>query len=280
MVLTMQKFDIAEHPIIFDLHGKVIETSAWIEHVPFAFFLISALRPKVFIELGVYTGNSFNAFCHAVRQLKTETTCYGVDTWRGDEHASFYNEALYEDLLKYQQKEFDFASLLKMTFDEALDKFQDGTVDLLHIDGYHTYEAVRHDFESWLPKMSGRGVVIFHDTEVRERNFGVYKLFEEISSLYPSFNFKHGYGLGVVAVGDKTSQPFMEFIRLANGLSFYQNLFERLGNFLALQAQIIDLRNQIDVKDNMIINRDNMVADLQAQLRKIMEAHKTSQENE
>src|SRR5262249_50760931 len=82
-------------------------------------------------------------------------------------------------------------------FDEALPTFADGTVGLLHIDGYHTYDAVKHDFEAWRPKLTADGVVVLHDTNVRDPGFGVRRFWGEIKEHYRCFEFQHGQGLGV-----------------------------------------------------------------------------------
>ena len=88
-----------------------------------------------------------------------------------------------------------------MTFDEAKDYFSDHSISLLHIDGLHTYEAVKHDFENWKQKLTPNAIVIFHDTNVRERDFGVWKFWEELAEIYPHFEFLHGNGLGILCLG-------------------------------------------------------------------------------
>lgn len=177
--------------------------SGWIEHVPFAFWLVEAIAPRVLVELGTHTGASFSAFCQAVQAGNVDCHCHAVDTWQGDKHAGAYGETVFEEISAYLLPRYDgIATLHRATFDEALDHFADGSVDLLHIDGLHTYEAVRHDFESWRPKLSDRAVVLFHDTAVRRGDFGVYQLWAEIEGAFPSFEFQHGNGLGVIAVGE------------------------------------------------------------------------------
>src|SRR5690606_2804466 len=107
-----------------------------------------------------------------------------------------------------------FSTLLRKTFLEALDDIEDGTVDLLHIDGRHLFEDVKEDFESWIPKLSRRSVVLFHDTHVRERGFGVRRYWEEIKNLRPSINFPHQHGLGVLFWGDDIAPGVRSFVAM------------------------------------------------------------------
>ncbi|MBG9732673.1 hypothetical protein ABD86_04640 [Paenibacillus alvei] len=61
---------------------------------------------------------------------------------------------------------YDVAVLIKSTFDEALQNFEDDSIHLLHIDGFHEYEAIHHDYHTWLPKVAENGIVLFHDISI------------------------------------------------------------------------------------------------------------------
>jgi predicted O-methyltransferase YrrM len=144
--------------------GSVI---AWWGHVPFAHWLVKSSRPRMIVELGTHASVSYAAFCEAVLREALEARCFAVDTWLGDEHAN--SEQVYEEFSGFHDARYSaFSKLIRSTFDDALHHFKDGSIDLLHIDAWHTYEAMKHDFESWLPKMLDRGVVLFHDANVRE----------------------------------------------------------------------------------------------------------------
>lgn len=210
------------------MHPEYLPASAWKLHVPFAFFLMGILRPSKVVELGTYWGASFFAFCQAAKKLRLVTGCYAVDTWEGDSQTGSYSSDVYDRVCQERDRYPNIAYLKRKTFDQALGDEDMRNIDLLHIDGLHTYEAVRHDFQSWLPRMSSAGVILFHDTEVRDRDFGVWRLWEELAPQYPSFNFKHGHGLGVLLVGDRVKKEFRRMAR-DKDIRHYEMLFNYLG---------------------------------------------------
>jgi len=215
--------------------------SAWIMHAPFAMFLVDVARPRVFVELGSHYGVSYCAFCQAVRELGAAAECYAVDTWRGDAQAGFFGQEVFDELRRHHDPLYGgFSSLLRMTFEDAAARFERGSVDLLHVDGFHTYEAVRRDYETWLPLMSERGVILFHDIAVREGDFGVWRLWEELKSRRPHYEVEFGHGLGVVAVGDEYPAALDRLFRAtAEELERIRGCFRRLGS-LSLAAQEFD----------------------------------------
>lgn len=100
---------------------------------------------------------------------------YAVDHWQGDSQAGFFDESVFQGVVKLNLKYSGFSTLLKMSFHEALHSFQDQTVDLLHIDGFLSDDAVKQEFDSWLCKMTDNGVILLHDIHVRRDSFDVCK---------------------------------------------------------------------------------------------------------
>jgi methyltransferase family protein len=236
----------------------VVPQSAWAEHIPFAFWIIDALKPNLLVELGTHYGLSYFSFCQAIQQKKINTKCFAIDTWKGDEHAGFYDDSVFEFVNKTNEGFSSFSTLERSTFDEAITLFKDKSIDLLHIDGLHTYEAVKHDFYNWLPKISEKGIVLFHDTNVMERGFGVYQLWEELIKEYPFFEFKHGYGLGILGVGKKSPSKINELFKASlvpQTRLTIQEIYQRLGNlYLTEQEYYKKLYAQKEAGDPLIKN--------------------------
>jgi glycosyltransferase involved in cell wall biosynthesis len=176
--------------------------SAWYGHVPFAQWLVATHKPARLVELGTHSGVSYAAFCEAVLRQGLDTTCTAIDTWEGDSHTGHYDDSVYTDLRRFHDARYGaFSDLRRARFDAALGNMTPGSIDLLHIDGRHFYDDVREDFESWRDRLSPRAVVLFHDTNVHENEFGVWRLWAELRERYPAFEFLHGHGLGVLAIG-------------------------------------------------------------------------------
>ena len=177
---------------------RIYGVGAWTPHLHFAYDLVAVLKPALLVELGVDRGESYFAFCQAALENKTGTRCFGIDTWRGDQHAGGYDETTFAQVSEHNRGNYEsFSTLLRSSFDEALPRLEEESIDVLHLDGLHTEAAVRHDIESWLPKLRPAGILLLHDVGVRSKGFGVWKIWDELREQSRSWTFHDGPGLGV-----------------------------------------------------------------------------------
>ena len=225
-------------PLYYRPHGA----GHWSGHVPFAYDLVAALRPSKIVELGTEYGESYFTFCQAVAECGIACKSFAVDTWRGDPHSGAYGEAVFREVSEHNRKHYlSFSTLLRTFFDEALRYFPDGSIDLLHIDGLHTYEAVLHDFQAWFPKVRAGGIVLMHDTQVRQYDFGVWRLWEELRGRYESFEFLHSCGLGVVRKPGDGARPGILSLLFQSG-----ELADMVGRFYLIAGERLQYRDLVE----------------------------------
>lgn len=97
----------------------------------------------------------------------------------------------------------------------VLDILGGNKVDFLFIDGDHSYVGAKRDFHDYGPLVRAGGLIGFHDIvpdfserygiQTKSYAGGVYKVWREISSEFPHYEFienvaQDGYGIGVVRV--------------------------------------------------------------------------------
>jgi hypothetical protein len=231
------------HPLAFQMPRRITKDSAWVEHTPFAMNLVALLRPRTIVELGTHSGDSYCAFCQAVDSLGCDTRCFAVDTWKGDPHSGLYGPEILADLRAHHDPNYGrFSRLVQNTFQEALSQFADGSIDLLHIDGYHTYQQVKADYEAWSVKLSSSAVVLLHDTNVREHGFGIWQFWQELRDGRPSFEFLHGHGLGLVTPGPAAPEALSPlFTADAAKSQQIREIFFALGQRVAFAKELNEI---------------------------------------
>ncbi len=213
----------------------LLPNSAWSGHIPFLFALFRMLRPATFVELGVHTGASLIAAASAAAAYKVPTQLVGIDTFMGDEHAGQYDgDELYNALRLYLSRTFPSVRLERSYFADVLPRVPPGSIDILHIDGLHTYEAVLDDFTSWFDRVSPTGIILMHDISVRERGFGVHLLWDELKSRLTTLEFPHSHGLGVILMSpeDERVRPLTALARDERAMQSYRNLVAEMGRSL------------------------------------------------
>lgn len=181
---------------LLQLHGQCTIQSAWHGLGSIGYELTAHLRPKHVVELGSFGGFSTCCLGLALRDHSPGATLRAVDTWQGDPHAGFYAEDVWGQFSRLRT-ELDLEDVIfpmRMTFEEAVTKISE-PIDLLHIDGWHTIQAVRHDLNLFRSKLAPGATVIFHD--VNTHFFGMRIFWLWLSLMRPTALVPYSHGLGV-----------------------------------------------------------------------------------
>lgn len=196
-------------------------------HEPFLRWLVGAIRPRCLVELGTTTGGSYFALCQAVVDagLVAEARAVGATARPSDDPALSPDRI---NTLSYSA----FSTLVEAPLDQAAEFFRDGTIDLLQLRDLGDAEHTAAIWERFRQKLSGRTVVLVHGIAAGPRQPAMMPVWEALLQAgLPHIDFRHGEGLGVVALGTEVPAPIAALCALqtAGSAMVLRERFARLG---------------------------------------------------
>ena len=131
------------------------------------------------VEIGSWKGKSTHALLSGCKG-----TVWAVDhfkgSWADEAHKEARERDIYPDFLENVGR-FKNLKVLKMSSKEAAKQFKDKSVDMVFIDGGHTYEEVKQDIEMWLPK--AKKLICGHDYQGGDVSQAVDEKFDKVDNI-------------------------------------------------------------------------------------------------
>jgi predicted O-methyltransferase YrrM len=170
--------------------------------------LVERLKPKTILEIGTAGGGTLFLF---TRVADPKATIISIDLPGGPFGGGYprWKIPLYLSFSKSGQKIYLIRrdSHDPQTLEEVERILGGEKADFLFIDGDHTYEGVKKDFEMYSPLVRDGGIIAFHDIVPgpHECVGGVPKFWREVKSNYVSREIvkdwnQGGFSIGVIYV--------------------------------------------------------------------------------
>jgi len=170
--------------------------------------IVKDKNPSTILEIGTACGGTLLLFCRAASnraKIISIDLPYGMFGWG----YPIWRTPLYKSFARFEQ---DIALIRKdshenSTLTEAKSALGGRPVDFLFIDGDHTYEGVKKDFEMYSPLVRKNGIIAMHDIaeHPKEMKCNVSKFWEEVKQRYRNIEIiaekgQIGFGIGVLYV--------------------------------------------------------------------------------
>ena len=124
---------------------------------------LKQLPGSVLLEIGSYLGSSSCFLAAAASEIRGGTKVHCVDTWKNEG----MTEGQRDTWSEFQTNTLRYLTIIVPHRGHSVKiagNFNE-KIDLLFIDGDHSYDGCRIDVENWLPHLKPGGLVIMHDYE-------------------------------------------------------------------------------------------------------------------
>jgi len=162
------------------------------------------IKPEKFLEIGTCGGGTLFLFC---RIASKNAKIISVDL-PGGVHGGGYPEwkiPIYKKFVNTTQElHLIRADSHKESTKKDIEKLLDSKkLDVLLIDGDHTYEGVKKDFKMYSPLVKKGGLIIFHDIIVHDPSLNCYvnDLWNEIKKDYKHLEIVDDWNQGYWGIG-------------------------------------------------------------------------------
>jgi predicted O-methyltransferase YrrM len=128
-------------------------------------WLVEELAPRAVLEIGTYAGGTLYCLC---RLARPDATIISIDLPSGRFGGGYTDERAEEMQMLFPSEQQTLKlirddSHLPVTLERVKEILDGRQLDLLHIDGDHTYEGVKSDFDIYSPIVREGGMIVFHD---------------------------------------------------------------------------------------------------------------------
>jgi len=122
-------------------------------------------KDKVIVEIGCYLGISTELFAMFCKEI-TSIDLWGMDeSYDGGENPKEF-WPIVERLANERLSKYSNAKLVKNSGFLASQTFESESIDLLYLDGNHSFESVVNDAKLWHEKIKVGGVLSGHDYNI------------------------------------------------------------------------------------------------------------------
>lgn len=123
-----------------------------------------------FVEVGSWLGRSAALMAVEIVNSGKDIAFSCVDPWedggpdlRNTPYFTELKHPVYDTFLNNIESVRHVITPMRMTSLAAVERFADGSLDFVMLDGDHSFEAVRADIDAWLPKIRKGGVIAGDD---------------------------------------------------------------------------------------------------------------------